>query len=288
MNRDGSRLPQVIGHRGAPGYRPENTLASFSLAIALGADALETDVVMTADGVPVLRHERDLGLTTDGDGLLVEQLTLAELKQLRCRERWPERRARSARWDGHLEVATLDELLLLVAGQPRPVELHLELKDPDELAAASLGLEDAVLASLRDHGLDRRPTTPGRAGVVLSSFTPGCLHRLRDRTDLPLVQLVDVDDEVCLDLDQPAGGIGIAVSRALDDPELVARAHRAGLGVTAWTVRDDGPGGAERADAQVRRLLDLGIDGLFTDHPDTTLLGREVWAGRLSRPVGAA
>jgi glycerophosphoryl diester phosphodiesterase len=277
----------VIGHRGAPGYRPENTLASFSLAIALGADALETDVVMTADGVPVLRHERDLGLTTDGEGLLVEEVTLAELKRLRCRERWPERRARSARWDGHLEVATLDELLLLLAEQPRAVELHLELKDPDELAAAGLGLEDAVLATLRDHGLDGRPTRPGR-GVVLSSFTPGCLHRLRDRTDLPLVQLVDGDDPVRLDLDQPAGGIGIAVSRALAEPELVERAHRAGMGVTAWTVRDDDPGGAERADAQVRRLLDLGIDGLFTDHPDTTLLGREVWSAGLTRPVGAA
>ena len=266
------RTPQVIGHRGAPGYRPENTLASFRLAIALGADAVETDVVLTADGVPVLRHERDLGRTTDGTGLRVEELTLTELKQLRAKERWPELRPDSAAWDGCYEIATLDELLLLGSLHPG-LALHLELKEPDH------DLESAVLASLRDHGRDRRGS-----GVVLSSFASRSLERLRDQTDLPLVQLVDVDDAVALGLGGPADGIGVAVPRLLAEPDLVHRAHRAGLGVTAWTVRSD---------AEVPALLDLGVDGLFTDHPDVTRRTVQHWARQTAgqpaeRQVGAA
>ncbi|HCB07851.1 MAG TPA: hypothetical protein DEQ43_26970, partial [Nocardioides bacterium] len=203
-------LPSVIGHRGAPGYRPEHTQASYRLAIALGADAVEPDVVMTRDGVAVLRHETELSDTTDVaahpeladrhtvkqvggrevSGWFCEDLTLAELKSLRAVERLPERRPRNTRWNGCCEVLTLDELLLLVAEESRrwdrEVGLNIELKRSSYLASIGLPLEDAVLASLRDHGLDRRDS-----GVVLQSFETGNLRRLRDRTDLPLVQLIE-------------------------------------------------------------------------------------------------
>ncbi|HRD63504.1 MAG TPA: glycerophosphodiester phosphodiesterase family protein, partial [Nocardioides sp.] len=185
-------LPSVIGHRGAPGYRPEHTQASYRLAIALGADAVEPDVVMTRDGVAVLRHETELSDTTDVaahpeladrhtvkqvggrevSGWFCEDLTLAELKSLRAVERLPERRPRNTRWNGCCEVLTLDELLLLVAEESRrwdrEVGLNIELKRSSYLASIGLPLEDAVLASLRDHGLDRRDS-----GVVLQSFETG-------------------------------------------------------------------------------------------------------------------
>jgi glycerophosphoryl diester phosphodiesterase len=318
----------VIGHRGAPGYRPEHTLESYRLAIALGVESVEPDVVLTADGVAVLRHETEIGETTDVarhrgyadrrtvkqvDGRTVrgwfcEDFTLAELKTLRAVERLPERRPRNTRWDGRLEVATLDELLLLVAEESRrwdrEVGVHLELKSSSYLASVGLSLEDVVLESLRDHGLDRRDS-----GVLLQSFETTNLRRLRQLTDLPLVQLVEADgapadlasagdpttyDDLCRpdglrSVARYADVLGASRGRLLARPALVEDAHLAGLQVLAWTVRDDDPGGPEQADADVRALLDAGVDGLFSDHPDTTRLVRDVWAAdRLSRAGASA
>ena len=325
-------LPQVIGHRGAPGYRPEHTLASYRLAIALGAEAVEPDLVMTADGVVVLRHETEISDTTDVarhpefadrrtvkalagrevSGWFCEDFTLAELKTLRAVERLPERRPRNTRWDGRFEIATFDELLMLLAEESRRwdrgIGLHVELKSSSYLASIGLPLEDAVLASLRDHGLDRRDS-----GVVLQSFETANLRWLRDRTDLPLVQLVEAIgapadlvavgdpttyDDLCSHdglraVARYADVLGVDRTRLLARPALVEEAHLAGLQVLAWTVRDDDPGGPEQVDAEVRMLLDAGVDGLFSDHPDTTLLVRDAWAAEqvsreLSRAVAAA
>jgi glycerophosphoryl diester phosphodiesterase len=321
-------LPQVIGHRGAPGYRPEHTLASYRLAIALGADAVEPDLVMTSDGVVVLRHENEIGRTTDVavhpefadrhttkwvdgrqvTGWFCEDFTLTELKSLRAVEGRPELRPRNTRWDGHFEIVTFDELLLLLAEESRrwdrQIGLNAELKSSSYFASIGLPLEDTVLASLQDHGLDRRDS-----GTVLQSFETTTLRALRDRTDLPLVQLVEEsgapadlvatgDPTTYDDLCSPSGlravsryadAIGVAKSRLLARPELVEEAHLAGLQVTAWTLRDDDPGGTELVDAEVRVLLDAGVDGLFTDRPDLTTLVRDDWAAaRLSRRVGAA
>ncbi len=319
------RLPQVIGHRGAPGYRPEHTLASYRLAIALGADAIEPDLVMTADGVAVLRHENEIGGTTDVaahpefadrrttrwidghevTGWFSEDFTLSELKVLRAVERLPGRRPRNRRWDGRFEIATFDELLMLVAEESRrwsrPIGVNVELKSSSYFAAIGLPLEDVVLSSLRDHGLDRRGS-----GVLLQSFETTNLRWLRDRTDVPLVQLVDTSgapaDLVALgdpttydDLCTPAGlravaryadAVGVARTRLLACPGLVEAAHLNGLQVLAWTVRDDDPRGPALVDQETRALLDAGVDGLFSDQPDTTLLVRDDWAAdQQSRPV---
>ena len=321
-------LPHVIGHRGAPGYRPEHTLASYRLAIALGAEAVEPDLVMTADGVAVLRHGTEISDTTDValhpefadrrmvkwldgrevSGWFCEDFTLAEVKSLRALEPLPERRPRNTRWDGQLEIATFDELLMLLAEESRrwdrEIGLNVELKSSSYLASIGLPLEDVVLASLRDHGLDRRDS-----GVLLQSFETTNLRRLRDRTDLPLVQLVEASgapadlvaagdpttyDDLCSHdglraVARYADVLGVARTRLLARPALVEDAHLAGLQVLAWTVRDDDPGGPELVDAEVRVLLDAGVDGLFSDHPDTTLLVRDQWAAeRFSRAVAAA
>ena len=311
-------MATIIGHRGAPGYRPEHTRASYLLAIAMGADAVEPDLVMTRDGVVVVRHECDLGATTDIDdhpglaGRPVEDLTLAELKSLRAVERIPGSRPRNTRWDGAEEVITLDELLLLVASESqrlhRRIGLHLELKDARRLAALGLDLESAVLASLRDHGLDRRDSR-----VHLQSFEPTCLHRLRAMTDLRLVQLVEAsgtpsdlvatgDPTTYDDLISPRGlrmvaryadAVGLAKSRLLGHPAdaeaLVDHAHLSGLQVLAWTLREEnrflsprfrrGDEPDRRGDAagELAALLDAGVDGVFCDHPDLALAARDAW-----------
>lgn len=319
-------LPQVIGHRGAPGYRPEHTLASYRLAIAMGADSVEPDLVMTSDGVVVVRHETEIGDTTDValrpefadrqtvravagrevSGWFCEDFTLAELKTLRAVERLPERRPGNTLWDGRLDVVTFDELLMLLADESRrwerPIGLHVELKSSAYLSSIGLPLEEPVLTSLSDHGLDRRDS-----GVLLQSFETTNLRRLREVTDLPLVQLVEAAgapadlvavgdpttyDDLCSHdglraVARYADVVGVAKSRLLDRPGLVEDAHLAGLQVLAWTLREDDPGGRERVDAEIRALLDAGVDGLFSDHPDTTLLRRDEWAAAQLSRAGA-
>ena len=130
----GSHRPLVIGHRGASGYRPEHTIESYRLAIEQGADVIEPDLVVTKDGVLVARHENEIGTTTDVadrfpdrktthridgrdiTGWFTEDLTLAELKTLRAKERLP---FRSHEFDGRFEVPTFDEIVRFAAEQSR-------------------------------------------------------------------------------------------------------------------------------------------------------------------------
>lgn len=307
-------------------------MASYRLAIALGVDAVEPDLVMTRDGVVVVRHESELSGTTNVaehpdfaerlttkriDGRLVtgwftEDLTLAELKTLRAIERLPRTRPRNRRWDGAEEVVTFDELLLLLASESRRlgrrIGLHAELKDATRLQVLGLDLETAVLDALRDHGLSDRAS-----GVHLQSFEPTCLRRLREETDLRLVQLIEADggpadlaglgDPITYDeLISPAGlrtvaryadALGLAKCRLLGDPcvaqALVDHAHLLGLKVLAWTLRDenrflslpyrdgDDPERRGRAGAELAALLDVGVDGVFCDQPDTAIAAREAW-----------
>ena len=131
--RPATRLPRpvVIGHRGAPAYRPEHTAASFELAIDLGADLIEPDVVVSRDGVLVVRHENELSRSTDVSGRpefadrrttktvdgtectgwFAEDFTLAELRTLRAVERMPEYRPLNSAYDGRFGILTLAEVI---------------------------------------------------------------------------------------------------------------------------------------------------------------------------------
>ena len=158
----------MIGHRGAPGYRPEHTLASYKLAIQLGADYIEPDLVSTKDGVLVARHENEIGTTTDvaehpefadrkttkvidGNSLtgwFTEDFTLAELKTLRAIERLPDVRPANTRYNGRFEVPTFDEVLQFVRDESRkhhridrrlPRDEAPDVLQVDRPAASSIG-----------------------------------------------------------------------------------------------------------------------------------------------------
>ena len=277
--------PLVIAHRGASGYRPEHTLASYRLAIALGADFVEPDLVPTRDGVLVARHEAEIGGTTDVasrrefadrlatkvvdgrevTGWFVEDFTLAELKTLRAVERLPELRPRNTRYDGWYDVPTFDEVLELVEDESRrlgrTIGVYPETKHPSYFAAAGLPLEEPLLAALAGRDVP----------AFIQSFEPGNLRWLRPRTALPLVQLVSATGRVDLvtatglrRVAQYADVVG--VDKDLVSPGLVADAHAAGLQVHVWTLRDE-----TDSIEDTRALVGAGVDGLFTDHPDTTL-----------------
>ena len=161
--------PIVIGHRGAPGYRPEHTLASYALAIEQGADYIEPDLVSTRDGVLVARHENEIGGTTDVGahaefagrrttkvigavpvtGWFVEDFTLEELQTLRVRERIPQLRPANAAWDGKFHVPTLDEIIDLVETESdrraRRVGIYPETKHPGHFDGLGLALEEPLV-----------------------------------------------------------------------------------------------------------------------------------------------
>ncbi len=282
--------PIVIGHRGAPGHRPEHTLAGYELAVRMGADYVEPDLVSTADGVLVARHDAELSGTTDvadrpelaglrttkeTEGWFVEDLTLAQVRTLRARERMPDVRPGNTAFDGQDPVPTLAEVLALAARLgaelERPVGVYCELKDPSRFAALGLPLDEPLLAALEEAGWNV-PDAP----VVVESFEADALRALRSRLRVPIGQLCA--DAVPDLADVATYAQGLNPAKALVDARLVADAHAAGLFVHTWTFRDEPrfhPGTS--ASQEYREFLAAGVDGVFSDHPDTAAAARASW-----------
>jgi len=313
------RQPIVIAHRGASGLRPEHTLAAYELAIEMGADFIEPDLVATRDGVLIARHENEISETTDVagrpelaerriakwidgaevTGWFTEDLTLAEIKALRAKERLP---FRDQAWNGRFEVPTLGEILDLVRRKSeetgRTIGIYPETKHPTYFRSVGLPLEEPLVEALHASGYKGRS-----APVYIQSFETGNLQALRRITDLPLIQLLDVQGgpydlagrtyqematpEGLAEIALYADGIGPSKrmivpadpsNRLLEPTSLVKDAHRAGLEVHPWTFRSDerflSPDYQGIPELEYEHFFALGIDGLFTDFPDTAVQAR--------------
>jgi glycerophosphoryl diester phosphodiesterase len=198
-------LPLVIGHRGASAYRPEHTIASYTLAIEMGADYIEPDLCFTKDGHLVARHEPDIGGTTDVadhpefasrrhpesiDGAppvnswFTFDFTLAELKTLSAKERLPDIRPANTAHNGLYEIPTFEEVIALA--NQHDVGIYPETKHPTLFAGKGFVFDDPLLAALRAGGRGHKG-----AKVFIQSFEVGNLKRLNTKTPLPLVQLID-------------------------------------------------------------------------------------------------
>jgi glycerophosphoryl diester phosphodiesterase len=190
----------VIGHRGASGYRPEHTLASYELAARMGADFIEPDLVSTKDHQLVARHEPEISGTTDVstraefagrqrtvllDGVSVtgwftHDFTLAELKTLRALERLPQVRQRNTLYNGLFEVPTFEEVLALRSRLERELRrtigVYPETKHPTYFRSIGLPLEEPLVETLRRHGFDN-----ANAPVFVQSFEAANLRELTTR-----------------------------------------------------------------------------------------------------------
>ncbi|MDX2225147.1 MAG: glycerophosphodiester phosphodiesterase [Rhodospirillaceae bacterium] len=235
--------PLVIAHRGASGHLPEHTLEAYALAIDMGADYIEPDLVMTKDGVPIARHENELSDTTDvaakypgrkaaktidgraAEGWFSEDFTLAEIRTLRAKERVA---GRSRANDGKFAVPTLAEVLELAnrkgAARGRVVGVYPETKHPSYFRGIGLPIEPALLRALSDAGRNRAD-----GGVFIQSFEVGNLQALAGETQVPLVQLLGGPDE--RPYDQELAGAPLTYGDMATDAGLRAIArYAAGIG----------------------------------------------------------
>lgn len=215
--------PLVIGHRGAAGYRPEHTLAGYTLAIEMGVDFIEPDLVLTKDGQMIARHEPMIGGTTDVanhpefagrktkrmvDGVEYEDwfasdFTLAEIKTLRAKERLQLQRPANTAYDGLYEIPTLEEVIALAKQKSRETgrtigiypeikhsTYHADLKTANRRPLFGRNFfENKLLAKLHAAYGDS-----ACAPVFIQSFEVGNLQYLSRKTDIRLVQLIDADD----------------------------------------------------------------------------------------------
>ncbi|MFO7965745.1 MAG: glycerophosphodiester phosphodiesterase family protein [Desulfobacterales bacterium] len=236
--------PLIIGHRGCRARFPENTITAFQAAIEAGADMIEFDVRLCADGHPVVIHDRTLDRTTTGSGNVADR-RLFELKQLDAGS-WFHNRFR------HETVPTLEEVLDRF-GQNTLMNIEVKV-DSDQPRRESAQIGDKIMLSLTRKNLLSR--------VIISSFDKTLLECIEARGRSPaigvLTKLGEESDPVF-------------VCRALKafsyhpnylevDQQLVTMMHSCGIGVVPYTVNDP---------EDIRRLIRMGVDGLITDDPET-------------------
>ncbi|WP_397403904.1 glycerophosphodiester phosphodiesterase [Phenylobacterium sp.] len=304
--------PLVIAHRGASGERPEHTLMAYRLAISEGCDFIEPDLVVTKDGHFVVRHENEIGGTTDvaarpefaarktdkvidGEklsGWFTEDFTLAELKTLRARERLPQLRPGSAKFDGQDVIPTYQEVIDLAKAESRRVGrvigTYPEMKHPTYFAGIGLPMEQRLADMLKVNDLNSR-TAP----VFVQCFEVAPLKAYGLIGKARRVMLVS-QGPAPVDVKSAAGIKAIAAFAEGLGPEwplvipttggvlgqptaLVREAHAAGLAVHPWTIRAEnaflpkslqrGTSPADHGDAiaVVKALYAAGVDGVFSD-----------------------
>ncbi|MFJ1590234.1 glycerophosphodiester phosphodiesterase [Kitasatospora albolonga] len=261
---------QVVAHRGASDDAPEHTLAAYRKAIEDGADALECDVRLTADGHLVCVHDRRVNRTSNGRGA-VSALELADLAALDFGS-WKDREE-SPDWDpvpGELtSVLTLERLLELftdVRATGRPLQLAIETKHPTRRAGQ---VEERLLKLLDRFGLTSPPADEP-SPIRIMSFSGRSLHRVQAAApSLPTVYLMQFVSPRLRDGRLPAGsriaGPGMRIVRS--HPGYVERLHRAGHRVHVWTVNEP---------ADVELCAELGVEAIITNRPKQVLsqLGR--------------
>ena len=237
----------IIAHRGASGYAPEHTFVSWDRATEIGVDYLEQDLQMTRDGVLVVMHDSTLDRTTNGAGAVIAH-TLAEIKQLDA----------GAWFDPQFAGQRVPALREVFERYGQSASYYIETKNPEEAP----GMEAKLLDLIHEFGL--REGAVQKWQVLIQSFSTPSLLEIKDMDpQLPLIQLIPREQssqQIQRDLDDMRTyAVGIGPARTSVDEALVESAHSHGLVVHPYTVNEE---------AEMRRLIALGVDGMFTDYPD--------------------
>jgi glycerophosphoryl diester phosphodiesterase len=234
----------IIAHRGASAYEPENTLRAFQRAMDMGATMMELDVHLTRDGHPVVMHDANVARTTNGTGQIAE-LSLAEIRRLDA--------------GSGERVPTLGEVIDLVRGR---AQLYIELKGQQTPAAVVRALRQMAFCDQAIAG-SFYPWLPQRVKFLEPAVRTSVLIAARDRQ----ADFVDWALAVEADYVHPCWERASPTPHELLTPELIAGIRRHGLGIVVWH---------EERPEELRELVKLDVDGICTNTPD-------VLAGILAR-----
>jgi glycerophosphoryl diester phosphodiesterase len=264
----------VIAHRGASGYRPEHTRAAYQLAIDLGADAVEPDIVPTRDGVLVIRHEHEISGTTDVasrpefasrkttktvegaevTGWFTEDFTWAELRTLRARERLAATRPANRKYDGQDGILRLVDLIGILKDAPRPIVMVAELKHARYFESIGLPLDEIFAREIAGWA------TPGN--LIVESFEESVLAKVQDRS-VP-GRLVFLAEATGVPADQLAefGAEAKPFSEYLTDAGLAKLASEVdGVSVDkSLVLATDASGSVTGTTDLIARARDLGLE----------------------------
>ena len=252
-----------IGHRGASGYAPEHTFASYDLALKLGADYIEQDLQQTKDGVLVVLHDKTLNRTaTAPEGVParycrgpVSNRTLRQIKQCDVGSWFNEAYPQYADPDYvGLKIPTLEQVFKRYG---TTVNYYIETKNPD----AAPGMEEELLRLMDKYKLTQPAIDNWQ--VLIQSFSPESLQKIHALNDsLPLVQLYFAGSSKAIQRDLDAAStyaVGIGPYKKDVDEDLIAAAHERCLAVHPYTVNET---------TEMENLISLGVDGMFTNFPD--------------------
>jgi glycerophosphoryl diester phosphodiesterase len=257
--------PVVIGHRGAAGERPENTLLSFEKALEDGAQILESDIQVTRDGVPILLHDPDVDRTTEGRGA-VSELDLQGVRRLDAGHAFEDASGHHPYRGQSIHIPSLEE-----AFERFPeARFNLEIKSADPRATSRT--LDLVARFGRP---DRTLLTAGETPIMKQLRRALAQHAAQPAVGASQDEIVAAVRSALSDAPMPAGVMALQIpahflDQPLVTPELVLHAHAHGVEIHVWTINDLD---------EIEALLDLGVDGIVTDHP-----GRMVdWLARAGR-----
>lgn len=263
-----------IGHRGASGYAPEHTIPAYDLALKQGADYIEIDLQMTADGVLVALHDDTLDRTATGPaenctGLVIEK-TLEQIKTCDVGTWFNERYPQYANPDYvGLQIPTLEEIFQRYGHR---TNYYIETKNPE----AAPGMEEELLRLMEEYNLIKPAAK--RWQVLIQSFSPESLQKTHAlEPSLSLIQLYssqETSETIQAKLAAArAYVVGIGPSKSDVDAELVSAAHELCLDVHSYTVNET---------AEMENLISLGVDGMFTNFPDRLeqVLGKDAANGK--------
>ena len=274
----------LVAHRGASAYAPEHTLASYRLAIEMGADYVEQDLAVTKDGVLICLHDASLERTTNVEQLFPDRaisisiegktrrawvandFTLAEIKTLDAGSWFDPKFAGET-------VPTFDEAVALIRGK---AGMFPELKTPEIYAGRNVQFEEMVAAALDKNGL-RGPKADAKTPVILQTFGQPSARKLAEmKIGVPVVLLLGDDEgfKTAAQLRAWKGivqGFGPTKNIVRNNPEFVKWAHAEGMTVTPYTFRSSdtiAAGFTSVTDEMSFYLYKLDVDAVFTDNPD--------------------
>ncbi len=279
--------PIVIAHRGASGYRPENTLEAFKLGIDQGADGIELDVVNTKDSKLIIRHENILSQTTNiaqlghfeelkRDGSVegqyhldwyTEDLDLEDIKSLRAIERIPDIRPGSAKFDNEFEIPTLTEVLHSEFLKNKILVIEIKTGSHLTTLQENIGklVAEEVLAS---------PVQENNVQLYVESFHHNLLQDAKSEFELNGISakyFFAIDSTKIIDVDlvklaEEFDGLSIATHMLLSTDSWVESCHELGLEVWVYTARVENA--TTTIEAYYEELIQTGVDGIFADQPD--------------------